>query len=66
MHGIPAYNTGGLRANFAGSDLIIETGDQRKKLWLQVKTGAPIAGTPSRTRLRKSCPNAAPPGPALT
>lgn len=42
MHGIPAYNTGGLRANFAGSDLIIETGDPRKKLWVQVKTGAPI------------------------
>lgn len=42
MHGIRAYNTGGLRANFAGSDLIVETGDLRKKLWVQVKTGAPI------------------------
>jgi hypothetical protein len=41
MHGIRAYNTGGLRANFAGSDLIVETGDLRKKLWVQVKTGAP-------------------------
>jgi hypothetical protein len=42
MHGIPAYNTGGLRANFAGSDLIVETDDPRKKLWVQLKTGAPI------------------------
>ena len=42
MHGIPAYNTGGLRANFAGSDLIVETGNVRRKLWVQVKTGAPI------------------------
>lgn len=42
MHGIPAYNTGGLRANFAGSDLIVETSDARKKVWIQVKTGAPI------------------------
>lgn len=41
MHGIPAYSTGGLRANFAGSDLIVETGDPRHKLWVQVKTGAP-------------------------
>lgn len=42
MHGIPAYFTGGLRSNFAGSDLIVETGNQRSKLWIQVKTGAPI------------------------
>lgn len=42
MHGIPAYFTGGLRSNFAGSDLIVETRDQRTKLWVQVKTGAPI------------------------
>ncbi|HXG29586.1 MAG TPA: hypothetical protein VNJ47_12150 [Nevskiales bacterium] len=42
MNGIPAYFTGGLRNNFAGSDLIVETGDPRKKLWVQVKTGAPI------------------------
>jgi len=42
MHGIPAYNTGGLRSNFAGSDIIVETSDPRKKLWVQVKTGAPI------------------------
>jgi hypothetical protein len=27
MHGIPAYNTSGLRANFAGSDLIVDTSD---------------------------------------
>lgn len=42
MHGIPAYYTAGLRANFAGSDLIVETGSARRKLWLQVKSGAPI------------------------
>ncbi|MDR0775865.1 MAG: hypothetical protein LBE81_04425 [Azonexus sp.] len=42
MHGIPAYFTGGLRNNFAGSDLIVETKSQRAKLWVQVKTGAPI------------------------
>ena len=42
MHGIPAYFTGGLRNNFAGSDLIVETKDRRNKLWVQVKTGAPI------------------------
>jgi hypothetical protein len=39
MHGIPAYNTGGLRANFAGSDLIVDTADPTKKLLIQVKTG---------------------------
>lgn len=42
MHGVPAYFTGGLRNNFAGSDLIVETRNQRTKLWVQVKTGAPI------------------------
>ena len=42
MHGIPAHNTGGLRANFAGSDLIVESSDLRNKIWVQVKTGAPI------------------------
>jgi hypothetical protein len=41
MHGVRAYSTGGLRANFAGSDLIVETGSQRRKLWVQVKTGSP-------------------------
>ena len=41
MHGIPAYHTGGLRNNFRGSDLIVETSDPRTKLWIQVKTGAP-------------------------
>ncbi len=35
MHGIPAYFTGGLRSNFAGSDLIVETRNQRVKLWVQ-------------------------------
>lgn len=39
MHGIPAYNTAGLRANFAGSDLIIDTPDPTRKLLVQVKTG---------------------------
>jgi hypothetical protein len=39
MHGIPAYYTGGLRTNFAGSDLIVDTDDRRKKLWVQVKSG---------------------------
>jgi hypothetical protein len=39
MHGIPAYNTAGLRSNFAGSDLIIDTGDPRKKRLVQIKTG---------------------------
>jgi hypothetical protein len=41
MHGIPAFHTGGLRANFAGSDLIVETDDPRVKLWIQVKAGLP-------------------------
>lgn len=39
MHGIPAYNTGGLRANFAGSDFIIDTPDPTVKRLVQVKTG---------------------------
>src|SRR5688572_10682510 len=39
MHGIPAYNTGGLRANFAGSDLIIDAADPKVKRLVQVKTG---------------------------
>jgi len=39
MHGIPAYNTAGLRSNFGGSDLIVDTHDPRKKLLVQVKTG---------------------------
>lgn len=44
MHGIPAYNTAGLRANFAGSDLLVDTRDPTKKLFIQVKTGyAPSA-----------------------
>ncbi len=41
MHGIPAYFTGGLKVNFAGSDLIVDTTDPRRKLWIQVKTGYP-------------------------
>jgi hypothetical protein len=39
MNGIPAYNTAGLRANFAGSDLIVDTDDPKQKLLVQVKTG---------------------------
>lgn len=39
MHGIPAYNTAGLSANFAGSDLIVDTPDPSRKLLIQVKTG---------------------------
>jgi len=39
MHGIQAYNTAGLRANFAGSDLIVNTDDPSKKLLIQVKAG---------------------------
>jgi hypothetical protein len=39
MNGIPAHNTNGLPANFAGSDLIIDTPDPRRKLLIQVKTG---------------------------
>jgi hypothetical protein len=39
MHGIPAYNTAGLRANFAGSDLLVDTPDPTRKLLVQVKTG---------------------------
>lgn len=39
MHGIPAYNTAGLRANFAGSDLLVDTDDPTRKLLIQVKTG---------------------------
>ncbi|TAJ52879.1 MAG: hypothetical protein EPN60_08405 [Nevskiaceae bacterium] len=45
MHGIPAYNTGGLRANFAGSDILVDTSDPRIKLLIQVKAGySPSAG----------------------
>jgi hypothetical protein len=39
MHGIAAYNTGGLRANFAGSDLIIDTSNPKVKRLVQVKSG---------------------------
>ena len=39
MHGIAAYNTAGLRANFAGSDILVDTSDPRHKLLVQVKTG---------------------------
>lgn len=39
MHGIPAYSTAGLRANFAGSDLLVDTADPKRKLLVQVKTG---------------------------
>ena len=39
MNGIPAHNTNGFRANFAGSDIIVDTHDPRVKLLIQVKTG---------------------------
>lgn len=39
MHGIAVHNTGGLRANFAGSDLIMDTPDLRIKRLIQVKSG---------------------------
>ncbi len=39
MNGIPAYNMAGLRANFAGSDILVDTDDPRRKLLVQVKTG---------------------------
>ena len=39
MNGVPAYNTNGLRANFAKSDLIVNTHNPRIKLLVQVKTG---------------------------
>lgn len=39
MNGVAAHNTNGLRANFAGCDLIIDTDDPRKKKLIQVKTG---------------------------
>lgn len=39
MHGIRAWDTGGLRRNFAGSDLLIDTPSLHRKLLVQVKTG---------------------------
>lgn len=39
MHAVPAYNTAGLRPNFAGSDIIVDTADPRRKLLVQVKSG---------------------------
>lgn len=39
MNGIAAYSTGGLRANFAGSDLLIDTKDPKVKRLVEVKTG---------------------------
>lgn len=42
MNGIEAFSTAGLRANFAGADLIVETPQTRRKLWVQVKSGIPI------------------------
>ena len=44
MYGIPAHNTNGLRANFAGSDIIVDTADPRRKLLVQVKSGYTRAG----------------------
>ncbi len=46
MNGIAAYSTGGLRANFAGSDLLIDTKDPKVKYLVEVKTGyTPTKGT---------------------
>lgn len=56
MYGIPAYNTGGLRANFAGSDLIIDTPDPKVKRLVQVKTGyAPRKGRVYLTQCQGEC-----------
>jgi len=41
MHGIRAYFLGHLKRNFPGSDLILETDDPRRNLYVQVKTGYP-------------------------
>lgn len=56
IHGIPAYNTGGLRANFAGSDLIIDTDDPKVKKLVQVKTGyAPTKDKVYLTQCKGEC-----------
>lgn len=53
MNGVPAHNTNGLRANFAGSDIIIDTSDPRRKLLVQVKTGySPTKGQVYLTQAR--------------
>jgi hypothetical protein len=39
MNGIQAHNTNGLRANFAGCDLIVDTHNPGRKLLVQVKSG---------------------------
>ena len=39
MHGIAAYPTAGLAANFKGSDLIIGSGDLKRLRLIQVKAG---------------------------
>jgi len=53
MNGVPAHNTNGLRANFAGSDIIIDTSDPRRKLLVQVKTGySPTKGQIYLTQAR--------------
>jgi len=52
MHGVRAYNTNGLRANFAGCDLIIDTADPRRKLLIQVKAGYPPS--PSKVYLTQA------------
>lgn len=56
MHGIPAYNTAGLRANFAGSDLIIDTDNPKVKKLIQVKTGySPSHGRVYLTQCKGKC-----------
>jgi hypothetical protein len=42
MHGIPAFSTGGLQANFAGSDLVVRITDPLRTLWVEIKSGYPL------------------------
>src|SRR6218665_1784169 len=44
MYGIPAHGTAGLRSNFAGADLLVDTEDPGRKLLVEVKTGYDVAG----------------------
>ena len=44
MHGIQAYDTAGLQANFADSDLIVDTDDASQKILIQVKSGYEARG----------------------
>jgi hypothetical protein len=56
MNGVPAYDTAGLRANFAGSDIIVDTDDPKRKLFVQVKTGfVPVSGQVYFTQCAGEC-----------